>query len=160
MGFMQTFRVTNRMPPEEFKYRPPLKYLFIGLGGIVLFFIFGLGVIKGDEIWFSMIIGLFSLMGLGMGISFLMIFFRKFNVEKLKIGDDYIEIPRRWKDRIELNLTDIMELSDFDTYDSVIEIKSNQRIHLIERNWMKEKEFDKVKERIKDYWINKRLPKT
>ncbi|GAB5524912.1 MAG: hypothetical protein Roseis2KO_27840 [Roseivirga sp.] len=135
---------------EEFKYRPPIKYLFVGLGGLVLFPIFGLAVIKGDEIWFSIIVGVFSLMGLGLAIGFLTIFFRKFNVGKLKIGTDFIEIPGRWKDKVKLNFNDITEIGEFNTYDNVIEIKSQQGIRLIERNWMKEKEFDKVKKRLKN----------
>ena len=140
---------------EEFKYRPPIKYLFVGLGGLVLFSIFGLAVIKGDEIWFSLIVGIFSLIGLGMGIGFLTIFFRKLNVGKLKIGTDFIEIPGRWKDRTKLNFSDITEIGEFHTYDNVIEIESREGIHLIERNWMRKKEFDKVKERLKEYWIKK-----
>lgn len=140
---------------EEFKYRPPVKYLFVGFGGLVLFSIFGLAVIKGDEIWFSIIVGLFSLMGLGMGIGFLTIFFRKLNVGKLKIGTDFVEIPGRWKDRTKLNFSDITEIGEFDTYDNVIEIESQQGIHLIERNWMKQKEFDIVKKRLQEYWMKK-----
>lgn len=140
---------------EEFKYRPPIKYFFVGLIGLVLFSIFGLAVIKGDEIWFSIIVGLFSLMGLGMGIGFLTIFFRKLNVGKLKIGNDFIEIPGRWKDRTKLNFSDITEIGEFDTYDNVIEIESKQGIHLIERNWMKQKEFDLVKKRLHQHWIKK-----
>ena len=140
---------------EEFKYQPPIKYLFVGLAGFVLFFIFGLAVIKGDEIWFSIIVGIFSLIGLGMGIGFLTIFFRKFNVGKLKVGTNFIEIPGRWNDRIKLDFNDIKEIVEFDTYDNVIEIESQQGIHLIERNWMKKKEFDKVKELLKEYWLNK-----
>lgn len=136
---------------EEFKYRPPIKYLFVGLSGLVLFFIFGFAVFKGGEIWFSIIVGIFSLMGLGMAIGFFTIFFRKFNVGKLKIGLDFIEIPGRWKDRTKLNFNDIVEIGEFDTYDNVIEIESRQGIHLIERNWMRKKEFDKVKERLKEY---------
>lgn len=140
---------------EEFKYRPPIKYLFVGLGGLVLFLIFGLAVIKGDEIWFSIIVGLFSLMGLGMAIGFLTLFFRKYYVDKLKIGSDFIEIPGRWQNRIKLNFNDIKEIGEFDTYDNVIEIESQQGVHLIERNWMKKREFDKVKERLQEYWMNK-----
>jgi len=124
---------------EEFKYWPPIKYLFVGLGGLVLFFIFGLAVIKGAEIWFSIIVGTFSLMGLGIGIGFLTIFFRKFNVGKLKIGTDFIEIPGRWKNRIKLNFNDILEIGEFDTYDNVIEIESRQGIHF---DW---KELDATK---------------
>jgi hypothetical protein len=140
---------------EEFKYRPPIKYLFVGICGFVLFFIFGLAVINGTEIWFSIIVGLFSLMGLGMGIGFLTILFRKRNVGKLKIGNDFIEIPGRWKDKTKLNFRDIKEIREFDTSDNIIEIESRQGIHLIERNWMKQKEFDIVKKRLQEYWMKK-----
>ena len=145
--------VGNLKMTEEFKYRPPIKYLFVGLGGLVLFYIFGLAVIKGDKIWFSIIAGIFSLMGLGMGIGFLTIFIRKFNIGKLRIGTDFIEIPGRWKDRIKLSFNDIIEISEFDTYDKVIEIESRQGVHLIERNWMRQKEFNLVKKKLQENWM-------
>jgi hypothetical protein len=85
----------------------------------------------------------------------LTIFFRNLNAEKLKIGTDFIETPRRWKDRTKLNLNDITEIGELDTYYNVIEIKSKQGILLIERNWMNQKEFDKVKNKLKEYWMNK-----
>jgi hypothetical protein len=107
---------------EEFKYRPPIKYLFVGICGFVLFFIFGLAVINGTEIWFSIIVGLFSLMGLGMGIGFLTILFRKRNVGKLKIGNDFIEIPGRWKDKTKLNFRDIKEIREFDTSELAVRL--------------------------------------
>lgn len=139
---------------EEYKYRPPLKYLLVGLGGLTMSAIFGM-VIVAEEIWVSIIMGLFCLMTLAMGIGFLTIFFRKFNVGNLKIGNDFIEIPGRWKDKVKLNFNDIKEIGEFDTYDNVIEVESQQGVHLIERSWMKKKEFDKVKERLQEYWMNK-----
>lgn len=137
---------------EEFRYRPPINYLFAGLGGVFLFSIFALAAFKGDQIWFIIVVGIFSIMGLGMGIGFLTIYFRKFNVGNLKIGADFIEIPGRWKDRIKLNFNDIIEIGEFDTYDNIIEIISNKGTYLIERNWMKKNEFDIVKKRLQEYW--------
>jgi len=140
---------------EEYKYRPPIKYFLAGFCGLVLAAIFGLAMIKGDEIWFSIVVGIFCLMGLGMGIGFLTIFFRKFNVGNLNLGNDFIEIPGRWKDRIRLNFNDILEIGELDTYDNVIEIESKHGVYLIERNWMKQKEFENVKMRLREYWTNK-----
>ena len=140
---------------EEYKYRPPFKYLFVGLGGLVMSAIFGLAIIKGDEIWFSIVVGIFFLMSLAMGIGFLTIFFRKLNVGNIKLGIDFIELPGRWKERIKVNFKDIIDIGEIDTYDNVIEIESKNGIHLIERNWMKQKEFDKVKKRLQEYWMNK-----
>lgn len=90
-----------------------------------------------------------------MGFGFLTIFFRKYNVGKLKLGKDSIEIPGRWKDRVKLDFNDIIEISEFDTYDNVIEIESKYGIHLIERNWIRKEDFEKVKEQLQEYWMNR-----
>ncbi|WNJ20353.1 hypothetical protein [Pontibacter sp. G13] len=140
---------------KEYKYRPPIKYFFVGLGGLVMAAIFGLAMIKGDEVWFSIVVGIFCLTGLVMGIGFLTIFFRKFNVGNLILGNDFIEIPGRWKDRIRLNFNDIRDIGEIDTYDNVIEIESKYGVHLIERDWMKQIEFDNVKRKLQEYWLNK-----
>jgi hypothetical protein len=94
-------------------------------------------------------------MGLGMGIGFLTIFFRKFNVGNLKLGNDFIEIPGRWKNPIRLQFDEIIEIGEFDTYDNVIEIESKKGILLIERNWMKQKEFENFKRKLQEYWTKK-----
>ena len=79
---------------EEYKYRPPFKYLFVGLSGILGSVIFGIAI-GVDKIWLSIVMGIFCLMMSAMGIGFLTIFIRKFNVGNLKLGDDFIEIPGR-----------------------------------------------------------------
>lgn len=81
---------------EEYKYRPPFKYLVVGLSGITVSTIFGLSIGKG-EIWFLIIMILFCIMTLALGIGFLTIFIRKFSIGNLVIGNDFIEIPGRWK---------------------------------------------------------------
>lgn len=139
---------------EVYKYRPPLKYLFVGLGGLIMAVIFGM-VIGKDELWFSIMMGLFCLMTLAMGIGFLTIFFRKYNIRNLNLGNDFIEIPGRLKNRTRVNFSDILEIGEFDTYVDVIEIESKQGIHLIERNWMNQKEFEIVKNKLQEYWMNK-----
>ena len=90
-----------------------------------------------------------------MGIGLLTIFFRKLNVGNIKLGNDFIEVPGRWKERIKVNFNDIMDIGEIDTYDNVIEIESKHGVYLIERNWMKQQEFDNVKKRLHEYWMNK-----
>ncbi|WDF45666.1 hypothetical protein PQ459_12230 [Chryseobacterium sp. KACC 21268] len=137
----------------EYKYRPPLKYFLVGLCGITMSFIFGLALGK-NEIWFSILIGIFSLMSLMLGVGFLTIFFRKFASGNLIIGKDFIEIPGRWKMRVKLHFEEIVEIGEIDTYDNVIEIDNGVEIYLIESSWMKQRDFEDVKRRLKDYWIN------
>lgn len=138
---------------EAYQYRPPIKYLFAGLGGLVMSIIFGLAIVKGDNVGYSIIIGFFSLIMLAVGISFLTLYFRKYNAGNLRLGADSIEIPGRWKAPIRLNFDEIINIGEFDTYDHVIEIQSKQGVHLIERNWMKQKDFDSIKMKLKEYWL-------
>ncbi len=133
------------MNNSRFKYRPPIKYLFIGLGGIIISPLFAM-LISKDEIVVSIIGGLFSLIMLAMGLGFLIIYIRKFNVGDLVIGKDFLEIPGRWKDRVKVDFNNVKNIGDFNTYDHVIEIESEQGIHLIEKQWMKKQEFDKARE--------------
>ena len=128
----------------EYRFRPPLKYLIVGICGLVAAIIFGMAIGKG-QIWFTVVMGLFGLMTLVLGLSFLILFFNIFNVGNLKIGEDYIEVPGRWKKRVRLNLTDIISVTGLETYDTVIEIKTKRGVHLVGRSWMRQKDFDTLK---------------
>ncbi|AUC75521.1 hypothetical protein CW732_07460 [Olleya sp. Bg11-27] len=133
---------------NEFKYRPPFKYLFVGIGGILMATIFGGVTLEKGEIWFRIITFIFFLMTSALGIGFLALFISKFSVGKLKIGEDFIEIPGRWKKRTKLKFSEIKNIREIDTYDQVIEIESEKDFHLIEKQWMKSKEFDKVRKKL------------
>lgn len=130
---------------RKFTYRPPIKYLFVGICGLILSFIFAVAIIKGDEIWFMVICGLFLIMCLGMGIAFLTLFIKNLHLRNLLLGDDFIEIPGRWKESQRLYFSEIVNISEFNTYDNVIEIESNDGIHLIEQNWMNKKDLEYLK---------------
>ena len=132
---------------KEFRYRPPYKYLFVGLSSLIAASIFGFAV-GGDKLWFSIVVGIFYLMMLAMGVAFLAIFFNKLSVGKLKIGEDFIEIPGRWKKRTKLNFADIENIGEVNTYDHVIEINSKKGFYLIEKQWMKSREFNIVRKRL------------
>lgn len=113
--------------------------------------IFGVSIIKSDAIWFSIVIGLFCLLSLAMGAGFLTIFIRKFNIGNLVIGQDFIEIPGRWRDRVRIRFDEIEGISEFDTYDNVIEIESRQGVYLIEGQWMAKKDFYEVRTKLQEY---------
>ncbi len=134
---------------EEYTYRPPLKYLFIGISGLAIGVIFGMAI-STEDFWISVVMGFFCLVTLATGIGFLIIFFRKFDAGNLKLGNDFIEIPGRWNKRIRLNFDEIADIGEFNTYDNVIELESKEGIHLIERSWMKQSEFEKVKKKLQE----------
>ncbi len=137
----------------EYKYRPPLKYFFIGLSGFLMSFIFGMGIKKNDN-WASIIFGIFLLITLALGLGFLTIFLRNYKGSNLMIGDDFIEIPDRWKNRINIQFEEISEIAEFEIYDRVIQIESVKGIYQIERNWMKHQDFEDVKKRLMVYWLS------
>lgn len=98
--------------------------------------------------------GIFCLMSLTLGVGFLTIFFRKYASANLIIGKDFIEIPGRWRSRVRLQFEEIKEIGKFNTYDDVIEIDNGKEIHLIESSWMKQKEFEIVKRKLSEYYLN------
>jgi hypothetical protein len=139
---------------EKYRYRPPFKHLIIGFLFLILSYIFG-SAINFKIIWFSILMAFFLLMTLGLGIAFLTLFISKFGGGKLIIGDNFIEIPGRWKNRTRLKFDEITDIGEIDTYDNVIEIESEQGFFIIERNWMKRQDFDSAKKKLKEYWISK-----
>jgi hypothetical protein len=110
-------------------------------------------MIGQEDWWISIIFGLLALVFCAAGIGFTAIFVNKFNVGGLVIGEDFIEIPGRWKDRTKLSFTDIKNIGEFETYDHIIEIESTKGVHLIERNWMNGKEFNVVRNKLQEYWM-------
>ena len=112
-------------------------------------------MIGKEDLWISIVFGFLALVFCTAGMGYTAIFVNKFNVEGLVIGEDNIEIPGRWKARTKLKFTDIKDIGEFETYDHIIEIESMHGVHLIERSWMKQRDFNIVRDRLKDYWTKK-----
>lgn len=91
------------------------------------------------------ICGLLLLMCLAMGLGFLTLFIKNQQFRYIILGDDFIEIPGRWKESHRLHFSEIVNIRVFNTYDNVIEIESKDGILLIEQNWMKKKDFEYLK---------------
>jgi len=129
---------------KQYKYRPPFFYLIIGLGGLYSSYIFSRAFGHG-EIGITVIIGFFGLACLALGLGFTIIFINKFNSGDIIVNDDSIEIPGRWKKRKTVRFVDIKAVNEIETYDSVIEISSKRGFFLIERKWMRKKDFQELK---------------
>jgi hypothetical protein len=143
---------------SEYKYRPPLKYLFVGLGGLLAASIFLLTIFKSG-VWFAFVMGFFFLMSLAMGVGFLALYIYKFKSGNLVLTEDYIEMPNRWKKRIRLNFNEIIDIGEFDTYDNVVVIETKRGDHLIERAWMNKNDFELFKNELQDYWTKENIAK-
>jgi hypothetical protein len=108
-------------------------------------------MIGKEGLWVSIVISLFVAVFLTSALGLIAIFVNKFNLGGLVIGKDYLEIPGRWKKRIILNFSEIKNIGEFETYDHIIEIESENGFHLIEKQWMKKKDFDFVRNKLIEY---------
>lgn len=134
---------------KKYKYRPPFFYLLIGLGGLYVSYIFFKAFGHG-EIGFTIIVGFFGLTCFALGLAFTILFVNKFSSDDLKVTDDFVEIPGRWRRRQTIFFDDIRTVNEIDSYDSVIEISSKSGLHLIERKWMNKKDFQELRDFLKE----------
>ena len=132
---------------KEYQYKPPFKYLMIGLTSTPTSFIFFLTIGKG-ELWLSIVCGIFGIAMLAMGLAFLAIFIYKYGVGKLVVTESYVIIPDRWKQRRTVNYKDITEPSAFNTHDGVIQLVTANEIYQIEKQWMSTKNFEAVQKHL------------
>lgn len=116
----------------------------IGLASIQTSLIFFITIGKG-VLWLSIFCGVFGIGVLGFGIAFLVIFVSKHGSGQLVLTDSFITIPGRWKKRRTLNLNDVTQLSEFNSYDHAIELVTEEEVYLIERKWMNPKDFKTVR---------------
>ena len=121
--------------------------MILGIPLILISILFAYMIGK-EDLWISIIFLLLALVFFVSGVGFTTIFVNKFNVGGLIIGKDYIEIPGRWKKRTKLKLEEIKNIGEFETYDHIIELKSEKGFHLIEKQWMKKKDFDFVRDKL------------
>lgn len=145
---------------SEYKYRPPVKYLVSGLSGIIGATIFSLAI-GADSLWLSLASAFFCLAMAAMFFYFLPLFVLKFNSSPLRIQEEQeevvIEIPGRWKGPSKILFSDIKDIGEIiNSYECVIQIWAKDRVYLIEKNWMREKDYETVVYRLMD-WAEKNL---
>jgi hypothetical protein len=134
---------------KNYRYRPSYFYLLIGLGALYVSYIFFKAFGYG-EIGFTILIGFFGLTCFALGLAFTILFVNKFSSGDLKVTDDFVEIPGRWGKRKRILFDDIRTVNEINSYDSVIEISSKSGLHLIEKKWMDKKDFQELKDILKE----------
>lgn len=127
-----------------FSYRPSLPFFLLGLMWLYVSFMLLRAWVYG-EIGFAILTGFFGLSSLGLGVYFTLKFIPNFGTGDLKINEESLELPVRWGRRVTIHFRDIKNISRIDTYDKVIEIISNDGLHVIEGNWMNKKDFLELK---------------
>lgn len=136
------------MDEKKFKYRPPSKYLLAGIGTLPMTLTFAFLAYKAPE-WFVVLVAVFfTLVFLGISIAFLSIFFKKRTSKMIVLEETFIEFQSRWTGNQKIYFHEIKSIIDFETYDHVIEIRTDKETFLIERNFMRNKEFYIVLEQL------------
>ena len=87
----------------------------------------------------------FFLLTAAFGVTFLVLFFSKERRGQLEISENYLLIPGRWKQPTKLPIEEITDFGEFNTYDHVLVIVHNQIEYLIEKQWMSNQDFEKVR---------------
>lgn len=142
---------------HQFKYRPPFSYLLQGIIGMAASILFASAAITGIGLFLSIIIILFCLLMLAYGIGFLTLYLKNRNSDDLVIGKDHIKIPGRWDRTISISFNEIKNIRELvQVHSNTIEIYTADYCHLIEKNWMKEDDYEFVVEFLMD-WTAKNL---
>ncbi len=92
-----------------------------------------------------------SILALG-GYRFLKLYLQNSKHQKVVLGENFIELPGRKVNRKRLNFAEIKEISEFDTYDNVLLLKTTHDIYHIEKKWMKQEDFHCVRDKLRAYW--------
>jgi len=142
---------------KEFKYRPPFLFAFLGLGGLYVSFML-LRAIGYGEIGFQFLVGFFGLFCLAVGAYFSINFVNRIGSGHLRVTDDFIEIPGRWRTRTTVLLTEIDGIRTIESYDIAIEIKSKGRLYQIDGKLMTKGDFLELKGVLANYKIGEQPP--
>lgn len=130
---------------KKIKYRPPILFAFLGLGGLYVSYIL-LRAFGHGEIGFQFLIGLFGLSSFGLGVYFLKKFVERIGSGNLKVTDDLIEIPERWRKREKVLFTEIDRIDGIDSFDKMIRLSSKGQHYLIDGKLMNRNDFQELKD--------------
>lgn len=138
----------------EYKYRPPFTHLIAGvfysLSGI------GITVLLTSKPWNKewpvlLFVTLLMIFMAIIGICFLVIYFSHLPSERLFLSQEFLEVPGRWQENPKIYLKDIIHVDEFNTYDHVIDISTKDDYVIIERQWMKNRDFFDLRKKLINY---------
>ena len=106
-------------------YRPPVKYLLLGIGAIPcsIFMFLGMG---GGRLIVSIILGIFCVATLAMAIIFLLLYFRRTGIRRIIIGQDQILFESSDNTVQIFPLNTLKSVDLYSTYDEMIELKAQE----------------------------------
>ena len=148
---------------REFNYKAPVKYLLAGFLCFLMASIFlyaTSNAFKDGQIWFPLFTLMFGSILAHGGYRLLKLYFQNSKHQKVVLGENFIELPGRKVNRKRLNFAEIKEISEFDTYDNVLLLETTHDIYHIEKNWMKQEDFNCVQDTLRAYWSTKKRTNT
>lgn len=126
---------------KSIDYRPPVKYLLLGIGAIPcsIFMFLGMG---GGRLIVSIILGIFCVATLAMAIIFLLLYFRRTSIRRIIIGQDQILFESSDNTVQIFPLNTLKSVDLYSTYDEMIELKAHRQPKItLSKSWIKRKDY-------------------
>jgi len=131
---------------KNYRYRPPVFYIFLGLGAFYASFIFlrTVRLTQFGEHGFQVLVGFFGLTCLVLGIISVKKLFENLSLSNLEVSDDFIEIPVSWGKTVRVLFSDIECVES--TFDNLIKILGKHGSYTIDGNRMRRSDFRELKQ--------------
>lgn len=126
---------------KSIDYRPPVKYLLLGIGAIPcsIFMFLGMG---GGRLIVSIILGILCVATLAMAIIFLLLYFRRTGIRRIIIGQDQILFVSLDNTVQKFPLNTLKSVDLYSTYDEMIELKAHRQPKItLSKSWIKRKDY-------------------
>lgn len=126
---------------KSIDYRPPVKYLLLGIGAIPCSISMFLGMGGGRPI-VSIILGILCVATLAMAIIFLLLYFKRTGIRRIIIGQDQIHFVSLDNTIQKFPLNTLKSVDLYSTYDEMIELKAHRQPKItLSKSWIKRKEY-------------------
>lgn len=126
---------------KSIDYRPPVKYLLLGIGAIPCSIFMFLGMGGGRPI-VSIILGILCVATLAMAMIFLLLYFKRTGIRRIIIGQDQIHFVSLDNTVQMFPLNTLKSVDLYSTYDEMIELKAHrQRKITLSKSWIKRKDY-------------------
>lgn len=124
----------------EYRYKPPLKFLFIGFAYVIIAGIFALSIVGIKQIFVKLLVIFFFIVVSTVGIAYIFLYLKNYKSKKIILKENTMEVPHKWNKQIySCKYSEIIRIEKYTSYTNIIEIYIQGNSYIIEQNWMKNK---------------------